>query len=360
MIVYLFILLFTSLLLLISSQNQTHNITHADEKNLNGSIFKIQERISPNFPHGRDKENRVAICLNGQLRSANLTWDRVLQNQHRKMFGKDDPPTTAATIVENMFRPIAHDHGLDVYMYLTAHPEHDGSSWDGRPESFEPSVGNPFACNVFSNNDIFNNTGNRFFCLIEPEVELMNPFVKHFAMWSNYTYNSRDGFNEQVLQQLYALYRSNLAAKQYAIANQIHYKYKLRVRPDTAVVKPFPSLSTIPFEAPNGRNCKRNIYFANKVIYKNGNEDWFNIGYAEDMDKLLDRFVDLTSSYFIHNSPHYYWDLENHLLGLMEYRYKICMNWYFDIWMVVIRKQFHTMNSWKPPKNNNQWSELSL
>lgn len=58
------------------------------------------------------------ICLIGQLRSANLTWTsgKIYQNINSRMFGKDDPPTTAATIVEFLFKPLAL-HGL-YYVYL--------------------------------------------------------------------------------------------------------------------------------------------------------------------------------------------------------------------------------------------------
>ena len=39
------------------------------------------------------------------------------------MFGNEDPPSTAATIIEFLFKPLALSHGLDVFMYVSARPE---------------------------------------------------------------------------------------------------------------------------------------------------------------------------------------------------------------------------------------------
>jgi hypothetical protein len=152
------------------------------------------------------------------------------------MFGKDDPPSTAATIVEFLFKPLALAHGVDVFMYVTARPDTVTSySWDGDPFTFEPRVGDDTACNPFSHNEIFRNTGNRFFCLVEPELQLMTPFIKNFTCWKTYTYGKSEKLKEQVLQQLNGLYRANMASKQYALMTGVSYQYKVRLRPDTAV-----------------------------------------------------------------------------------------------------------------------------
>lgn len=311
------------------------------------------------YPHGHEKTNRIAICLTGQLRSSNLSWTsgHLVQNAAFRMFGRGDPPTPAATIVEWLFKPLAKLHGVDVFMYLTAHPDQNNSAWDGRPETYEAAVGDMRACQIFSDNEVFRNTGNRFFCIIEPEVQLMDYFAARLPQWR--TYGKPLNHNEQALQQLYSLYRANLAAKQHAVIAEVQYSHKIRLRPDTAVVKPFPPLTALKFIGGSNRGCNTTIFFANKVIYRNGNEDWFNIGLAADMDILLDRYIEFISTPFIHNSRKDWWDLENHLLGVVELRHRICLDWYFDIWMVVIRKENHNYNTWEPRKNDFQWVELS-
>jgi len=167
---------------------------------------------------------------------------------------------------------------------------------------------------------------------------------------------------EQVLAQLHGIYQGNLAAKQYAIEQDIKYKYKVRLRPDTAIVKPFPLISTMDFSNLGKPDCIGHILFANKHIYKSGNEDWFNMGLTEHMDKLLDRYIDFISTPFVHNSHKSWWDLENHLMGLMSDRYKICMRPNDDIWMVVIRKVGHKALGdaiYEPKENPYSWQDLS-
>ena len=280
------------------------------------------------------------------------------------MFGKDDPQTTALTIIEYLFKPLAQHGGVDVFMYQTARPETLRSySWDGDPFTFEPRVGDPTVCKVFADSEVFGKeTGNHFFCLVEPEIKLMTPFIKNFTAWHTYTYGKSEKLKEQVLAQLYGIYQGNLASKQYAIEQNINYKYKVRLRPDTAIVKPFPLISTMDFSSLGNKNCVGHILFANKHIYKSGNEDWFNMGLTEHMDKLLDRYLDFVSTPFVHNSHKSWWDLENHLMGLMTDRYKICMRPNDAIWMVVIRKVGHKALQdaiYEPPDNPYSWQDLS-
>lgn len=309
---------------------------------------------------------RIAVCISGQLRSGNLTWNsgHIHQNAGARMFGDGDPPTPISTIIEFMFIPLVKDNptieGLDVFMYVTAHPDQPNSTyWDGDPWTFEPSPGDTTVCTPFSNHPFFHKTGNKIFCLVEAEKQLLSPILENnLHIWQSYTYRYTRGAKEQVLQQYYGMYRANLMAKQYALYADVVYSHKLRVRPDTAVVKPFPLLSAMDFKptptCPNGQ-----IWYANKVIYKSGNEDWFNIGTTETMDHLLDRYIDFTTLPHVANwRGKDHWDLEDNLIGVME-RYGVCMNWYYDIWMVVIRRQNHAFNSWLPPVVINNWKELS-
>jgi hypothetical protein len=229
-----------------------------------------------------------------------------------------------------MLKPIALETGIDVFMYLTANPANNDVPWDGTAFNYEPKLGDTTGCEIFSKSDLFQNTGNKFFCLIEPEIELMNSFILNNTMWKTCSHVT---YKEQVLQQLYALFRANLGVKQYMVSQGFEYKYKIRLRPDTAVVKEFPRLSTLDF-GPSSQHCQGTILYANKHIYKSGNEDWFNIGLASDMDHLLDRYIDFVATPFLSSSRKPWWDLEDHLTGLMQQRYKVCMRPQDNIWMV--------------------------
>jgi hypothetical protein len=68
---------------------------------------------------------RTAVILSGQLRTANLTIvsGAIRDNAHKKMFGSGDPATSALTILEHLIKPLAEHGGVDVFMYIEAHPE---------------------------------------------------------------------------------------------------------------------------------------------------------------------------------------------------------------------------------------------
>eukprot|EP01039_Chlorochromonas_danica_P009091 gene9091-10034_t len=276
------------------------------------------------------------------------------------IFGPADPPNPAMTIVERIFKPLARKYPLDVFMFQTAHPGASNIHWDGQPENYQTVESDTRGCELFSNNKVFQHTGNRFFCLIEPEEPLMNHFIANYSLWYNFNTNgaSSNQQKEQVLQQLYAMYRGNLAAKQYALASGMKYSYKIRLRPDMAVVHPFPDLSAFDFDATSpGTNAT--IYYANRAIHNNGNEGGFNIGRADDMDHLLDRYVDFISlSHLISTSKPF--SLEQNLLGIMQVRYKIAMVHHKDISMVIIRvANHHTTTSSSMPPKQSDWEEMS-
>ena len=306
--------------------------------------------------------NRTAVCISGQLRAGNVSWfsGKLRNNGALKMFGDADPPTTIATQLEWLIKILADHGGVDVFMYQTAHPEAKSSNWNGETHTFETVAGDDTVCRPYSSHPIFSqNSTNKFFCLVEPEVELMTPFLLKLPAWRYYTYGQSPILREQLLQQFYGMYRCNLASKQYALSHNITYTYKVRLRPDTAVVKMFPRLSELKFRSETG-GCKKTIYYANKYIHKNGAEDWFNVGLAEDMDHLLDRYIDFTSTPFGTNElakgNHY--DAEDYVVGLMRDRYNICMTWESTIWMVVIRWEHWGLNSWPQPPNPYPWTQL--
>ena len=302
---------------------------------------------------------RTAVIMSGQLRSGNMTWKHPLlrQKSGAQMFTSSDPPTPIETIMQWLFQVIvAQGGGMDVFYYVQAHPEVNNSGWDGLPNHYQPSVSDFHVCNLFLNHSLFtNSSGNHFFCLIEPEIRLLTPWMDANPAWFTYNY-AHLGVHarEQFVQQLYGMYRANLGAKQYALAHAISYKYKLRVRPDVALTKPFltydqlsfwdggnATKSTLSFSTGSTTTlCTKRAFCPNTKLMNNGAMDSFNIGLTEDMDHLLDRYVDFTTLPFPELVPvssgtskpvnttslaMRKWMAEDFLVGLMRSRYNICI-----------------------------------
>jgi hypothetical protein len=152
-----------------------------------------------------------------------------------------------------------------------------------------------------------------------------------------------------------------MAAKQYALMQGLTYKYKIRLRPDVGLTKPIPLPNQINFQGDN--SCSKVIYHSNPSLLAVGAEDTFNIGEAEDMDHLLDRYVDLTTKPFIYRSwrNYHYWNSESYLLALLEERYHICLRHHDDIWMLVLRKPDHPKVTYDkdPLQGDNLWTKLN-
>ena len=54
-----------------------------------------------------------------------------------------------------------------------------------------------------------------------------------------------------------------------------------------------------------------------------------------------------------------FFNLESHMLQTMLSKYRICMAQHVDFWVVVIRLENQTYNSWQPPPNAIDWTEMS-
>lgn len=311
------------------------------------------------------RSNRTAILLSGQVRSSNFTFTggRIHRNRDASMFGPDDPPTPAGCIIKFLFESLAEQTGYDVFMFLTARSS-------SPPSSFEPIPGETVACEIFSNAHVFHGTGNRFFCLVEPEQQLMTSFLRNFTMWQSRpgSYNS-ERKHEEALQQYYGSYRANTAAKQYSVAHGVVYSHKIRLRPDTPLTRPFPNLTAFNFGPTAGKACDSTIFYPNSKV--GGHNDWFNVGLTAGMDHLLDRYLDFTTTRFDkwqhtdwkgtagivqHRS---YWDLEDHLETLLLFSYRICLEWYDELWMVVIRPAVQNHENLLPIERKYDWKELS-
>ena len=307
--------------------------------------------------------NRTAVMITGQLRSGNVSFSSgLIQDDFQSQnFGADDPPTVILTQIEWFLKPLAEHGGLDVFMFVDAHPEDANYEWNGNPATFRPRPGDTTACRPYSDHPLFHTTGSKFFCMVEAETQLMNGFIRNFSSWQRYAFHGERMY-EQALRQYYDMYRANLAAKQYAVANNIKYTYKVRLRPDTAFVRPAPDFATIQFKLSNHPDCNSMVYYSQKRI-RNGNnvnEDWFNFGLTADMDRVLDRYQDFTTELFHGLKPgRNFFNLESHMLQTMYSKYRICMQQHVDFWVVVIRLEGQSYNTWQPPPNAMDWTDMS-
>jgi len=110
-------------------------------------------------------------------------------------------------------------------------------------------------------------------------------------------------------------------------------------------------------------------------VYCCGNEDWFGIGLAADMDHFFDSYLDLVSLPPPHAKPGQTWTAEGQLFDTLLYKRGICMFQHNDIWMVQLRMasedlagatytitgmpEWRTIN-WTPKKMKNDWVEKSV
>ncbi len=332
------------------------------------SVVAGDENLSPNNPAESTskfpirKINRTAVIISGQIRSANLSFAtaEIIPSKQTHWFGASDPPTPAASLLQHLIVHLANHTGVDVFMYVTYDSEHANYTWNHDIGNYNPSpLDEHAACRIFSKHPIFGeNTDNHFFCLYEEEKVLMTPWIANYTLWKNCQHRS---YAEQVLQQLYGMYRANQAAIEYAFANDVHYAYKVRMRPDTAIVKPIPDIRTFDFHSKSSADCNSHIYYAYLGIFRMGNPDWFNIGLASDMDKLLNRYLDFVYDTFpaslLKVSE---WILEQHLSVLMKEKYNICLSDHKDIWMIVVRKYGHyKINALQRQDHHGDWISIN-
>lgn len=212
----------------------------------------------------------------------------------------------------------------------------------------QPLVGDVSICNPYSQSKYFAaNSGNNFYCLVELERELMTPFVEKFKFWKYYSYKNNKMMHEQLLTQLYGSYRCNEAIKSYSMQSGVKYEYKIRLRPDSAFKTPVPLINTINFGPV--ADCNSSVSFG--TIYYN--EDWFNIGKSDDMDCLLDRYLDFTTNPLtaqILDTPIKGWHAEGFLVRLMKAKRNACLVDNPDLEVAMIRKsKGHWHNQYYPP-----------
>ena len=154
------------------------------------------------------------------------------------------------------------------------------------------------------------------------------------------------------------MYRSNLASKQFSMSNGLSYQYKIRIRPDVSLIKPFPTFDRLNF---TGDGCGK-IIIPSKKFMRFCAEDCFNVGCARDMDHLLDRYIDFIS--LPYPEPNCKWGGESFVEKLMMIRYNVTLESNSDVQMLQIRSQSEehrytpVKQTWQPDENLNQWRQL--
>jgi hypothetical protein len=313
--------------------------------------------------------------ISGELRSANLTW-AMTKKGGKGMWGPSDPPTPARTTVERLFKPLINQgFAIDVFMFQTTSVDPTGknqnATWNGDPRWFVNRVGDDRGCRLFSDADIFNvSSPHFFFCLVEREQQLLNPFLKGFEMWKGRgTSYGKEYMNEAALQQLYGHFRANVAAKQFAILKRYEYVYKIRSRPDFGFLQPFPLMSSLRFDSSSQQHdvCSglpRTILSSKRFLKGGQLIDMFNIGLSSDMDHLLDRYLDLTGNTDYYAQYQGTWTVESHLVFLMARNYNICVADSPQIWAEAVREEYGCAGitgcrSQQPMPIQQFWRDLS-
>ncbi len=174
-----------------------------------------------NLDHSGYLRNRTAVIVTGQLRSGNISFTSKNVSANTQFLGPDDPPTVILTQLALLLKPISEEGGVDVFMFVESSDQDKDYIWDGDPLTFRPKEGDTTACGPYADNILFQNTGNRFFCMVENEDKLMTKYLSQFSKWKRYIYHNIEGSAEVALRQYYSMYRANLACKQYSIANNV-------------------------------------------------------------------------------------------------------------------------------------------
>ena len=261
--------------------------------------------------------NRTAVCITGQVRSTNLPWegDFIWFGPHVRHFRHRDG-TPGDTIIENVFSVLALD-GFDVFMNVAT---------TGEGTVLQPIVGDKSVCSSLHDKTIFSTNGtnpNNFFCQVDKSFSHLNNFVKSYPNWRKYVYKDNEAEHEFFLQQLYDIYRCNEGIRQYSASTGVQYKYKMRLRPDSAWGSPIPRMEDLDFGeyGNNNSDCKSIIRISSRHHYPGGNEDTFNVGYSSDMDVRFDEYVDFMSNAHVMDKP---WNNEQYLQSMLLKK-KICL-----------------------------------
>ena len=311
--------------------------------------------------------NRTAICMSGQLRSHNISFHSgKIHIEKNYAHLENSSQTVASTIINEVFSVLDHT-GFDVFMYLEAPMN---STLVG-PLKTEPDSPDDYSgCTTLSSSKYFDeHHNNKFFCRVSEELSLANLWLSKLPSLGSY---AMPGYQSGLLTQLYGMKQCNEAIMQYETQMGYKFKFKMRLRPDIASTRSWTkNITEIDFTMDNkdnhflsneinrfkgkpelikAHNCTRKIRFASWDGYAGGNEDWFNVGLADDMDVLLNRYTDLTThprgneetDFFYPPGP-LKWSAEHYIVNVAREK-GICLEHEPSIHMAPVRVLNHKRN----------------
>lgn len=229
---------------------------------------------------------------------------------------------------------------------------------------FAPKIGDTRACLALRDTRLFSNTTNNFFCSVEREELLMNVFIKRMnLLWGKFNRPDLPHAKEGILQQAYSIMRCNEAIREYSLASDVKYKYKMRLRSDYAWLEPIPDVRTLNFSS-SRVNCNSEIIITDYETFPGGNEDSFAFGLAEDMDMRMNHFNDLVLNQTIMEKVEKSWSNELHLKTSLEMR-SICLQFNKKFKAVVVKPidhipvVFQSNTETGQANNGADWEDIS-
>ena len=247
-------------------------------------------------------ENRTAVCITGQTRSLSLNFrgEHIAYTHYSKPYKNLD-----GTIADNIANFIANETkdrggGVDLYMIVPS-----DNAFNLTP--FQRAT----ACDMMYKYPLFGKRGerNHLYCLVMQEEEIYNIFVSNIPHVNSYT-DGKSEFQKDVplplanriakekfFRQIWALQYCNNIIKARVASGVVHYKYKMRIRPDLAfypgskIVKSLGPSTYERFHLSDDRTgirpgspCNSSIIITDYNAYPGGNQDTFGFGTSEDMD----------------------------------------------------------------------------
>jgi hypothetical protein len=249
---------------------------------------------------GPARTGRTAVCMNGMPRSFDLDLTNRANMEHATLGATATYRYQGRLLVNNRSfvgnwaGPTGNVHPE----WLVAHSIRNNVLNTLAKTGYDLFIIEPGVNNDFSKWDILKDTvnavsadgtPNRMFVMDGgPEPDLY--YNKSDPRWQVFFYSKRLGFKhahsniESELYQLRHLKMCNDAVRKHAESSGKQYTFKMRLRPDFAWVKPFPSLEEISTVL-----TPKRVLVSSPLFYNGGNNDTFMFGLAEPMDKLFDK-----------------------------------------------------------------------